>query len=372
MAIPRVFVSSTCYDLKYIRESLNYFIKTLGYDSVLSDQGDVYYNVGSHTHESCIDEVSTCQLFVLIIGGRYGGKYVHSENSITNEEYKAAIRSHIPVFTLVESGVYKDHNTYQANSKNENVDRDKIKYPSVDNIKIFSFIDEVRRHSINNALQPFDNFADIESYLKKQWAGMLFDFLLRSKYDSQSKITEKLLSDLSIASKKTEELVEYLIKQANTDNAQEIIDNAELKSKADRFPELVFNMFGIVGLRNISIEKLNSFDDSKSWDDYLLNTGCFYNEQFDYYDDPFNDCMEVAEVISIDKRFVTVKTDGGNGVQIGKIVDGDYEECKHPALEESYEALKQLKPEDRKKIASRLNLKHQISESPNSINTLFD
>lgn len=55
MAIPRVFVSSTCYDLIYIRESLNYFIKTLGYDSVLSDQGDVYYNVGSHTHESCID-----------------------------------------------------------------------------------------------------------------------------------------------------------------------------------------------------------------------------------------------------------------------------------------------------------------------------
>lgn len=370
MAIPRVFVSSTCYDLKYIRESLNYFIKTLGYDSVLSDQGDVYYNVGSHTHESCIDEVSTCQLFVLIIGGRYGGKYVHSENSITNEEYKAAIRSHIPVFTLVESGVYKDHNTYQVNSKNKNVDRDKITYPSVDNIKIFSFIDEVRRHSINNALQPFDNFADIESYLKKQWAGMLFDFLLRSKYDSQGKITEKLLSDLSIASKKTEELVEYLIKQANTDNAQEIIDYADLKSKAERFPELVLETFGIIGLRNISVEKLNSFDDSMSWDDYLLNTGCFRMEQ---YEGQLKDGYSYdADIICIDRSFVSLKTDGVGGVQIGSVVDGVYEAYKFPDIEESYEALKQLRPEDRKKIASRLNIKNQISKPPNSINSLFD
>lgn len=366
MAIPRVFVSSTCYDLKYIRESLNYFIKTLGYDSVLSDHGDVYYNVGSHTHESCIDEVSTCQLFVLIIGGRYGGKYLHSENSITNEEYKAAIKSHIPVFTLVESGVYKDHNTYQVNSKNKNVDRDKITYPSVDDIKIFSFIDEVRRHSINNALQPFDNFAHIESYLKKQWAGMLFDFLLRSKYDSQGKITEKLLSDLSIASKKTEELVEYLIKQANTDNAQEIIDYADLKSKAERFPELVFEMFGIRGFRNISIKKLNSFDDSKTWSDYLLKTGCFRIKQY-----IGNNNVAVEDVLSVNQAFVTFKTDGGNDIKIGRDIVGVYEIYKFQDIEESYEALKQLKPEDRKKIASRLNLKHQISEPPNSINTLF-
>ena len=44
MAIPRVFVSSTCYDLKYIRENLKYFIRTLGYEPVLSEEGSVYYD----------------------------------------------------------------------------------------------------------------------------------------------------------------------------------------------------------------------------------------------------------------------------------------------------------------------------------------
>ncbi len=30
MPTPRVFVSSTCYDLKYIRENLKFFIRNLG------------------------------------------------------------------------------------------------------------------------------------------------------------------------------------------------------------------------------------------------------------------------------------------------------------------------------------------------------
>ena len=38
MAVPRVFVSSTCYDLKYIRENLKYFIRSLGYEPVLSEE----------------------------------------------------------------------------------------------------------------------------------------------------------------------------------------------------------------------------------------------------------------------------------------------------------------------------------------------
>lgn len=73
MAIPRVFISSTWYDLKYIRENLRYFVRTLGYDPVLSEDGSVFYNPGLHTHDACLTEIPTCQLFVLIIGGRFGG-----------------------------------------------------------------------------------------------------------------------------------------------------------------------------------------------------------------------------------------------------------------------------------------------------------
>ena len=83
---PVVFVSSTCYDLKYIRENLKYFISNMGYESILSEDGDVYYDPREHTHDACISEVGNCQLFVLIIGGRYGGKYLKSDKSITNRE----------------------------------------------------------------------------------------------------------------------------------------------------------------------------------------------------------------------------------------------------------------------------------------------
>ncbi|MDP1845332.1 MAG: DUF4062 domain-containing protein, partial [Candidatus Moranbacteria bacterium] len=54
MPPPRVFVSSTCYDLKYIRENLRYFIERMGYEPVLSEEGDVFYDPAMHTHDSCL------------------------------------------------------------------------------------------------------------------------------------------------------------------------------------------------------------------------------------------------------------------------------------------------------------------------------
>ncbi|MAF85774.1 MAG: hypothetical protein CL875_04780 [Dehalococcoidales bacterium] len=60
MAIPRVFISSTCYDLKYIRENLKCFIRTLGYEPVLSEEGPIYFDPAMSTQDSCLREVSSC------------------------------------------------------------------------------------------------------------------------------------------------------------------------------------------------------------------------------------------------------------------------------------------------------------------------
>ena len=88
MATPKVFVSSTCFDLGEIREQLARFINSYGFDPILSDHGDVFYKPDCHTHDSCIHEVSNCQLFILIIGGRFGGEYVYDNSkSITNAAY---------------------------------------------------------------------------------------------------------------------------------------------------------------------------------------------------------------------------------------------------------------------------------------------
>ena len=74
MARPRVFVSSTYYDLKHICASLDLFIEQLGYESVLSEKGDIAYAHDRPLDESCYREASSVDIFVLILGGRYGSE----------------------------------------------------------------------------------------------------------------------------------------------------------------------------------------------------------------------------------------------------------------------------------------------------------
>lgn len=200
MAIPRVFVSSTCYDLKYIRETLKYFINRLGYEAVLSEDGRVFFNPSQHTHDACIAEVPNCQIFVLIIGGRFGAQFKGEAHSVTNEEYREAVRLKIPIFALVEQGVYNESQLYFHNRENNSIDARSIIYPSVDNISIFEFINEVRSEPNNNAIVPFNNYKDIESYLLNQWAGMMYSYLIRDNENTRvagalgaiKKINEKI------------------------------------------------------------------------------------------------------------------------------------------------------------------------------------
>lgn len=216
MASPRVFISSTCYDLKYIRENLKYFIKTIGYEPILSEEGSVFFDPKIHTHDACLNEVPNCQLFVLIIGGRFGGKFKDSDMSITNAEFKEAKIKKIPIFSLVEQAVHSDHYVYRQNLKNSNVNAQQIQYPSVDNYKIFEFMDEVRLSSINNALVPFHDFNDIENYLRQQWAGMMFSFLSQQNEEKRFLDTVSAIQEVN---QRVEMLSRQILKSVGTDDA---------------------------------------------------------------------------------------------------------------------------------------------------------
>ncbi|MFQ1840348.1 DUF4062 domain-containing protein [Aeromonas veronii] len=175
MAAPKVFVSSTCFDLGEVREQLRRFIQSFGFEAVLSENGDVFYHPDLHTHESCIHEVSNCKLFILIIGGRFGGENVTDKSkSITNAEYMAARESQIPIFTYIRRSVLSNHHIFQQNKKKDFASE--IEYPAIEKqehaLNIFSFIDDVRKAPTNNAFEGFDGFPEIESHLRKQWAGI--------------------------------------------------------------------------------------------------------------------------------------------------------------------------------------------------------
>ncbi len=237
MAIPRVFVSSTCYDLKYIRENLKYFIRTLGYDPVLSEEGSVYYDTTLNTQDSCLREVPNCQLFVLVIGGRFGQAYKDTQTSITNAEYREAVKSKVPIFALLDNSVLGEYFVYQRNKTNPDIDENKITYPSADSTKIFDFIEEVRTNSVNNALNPFNDFSDIESYLRQQWAGMMFSFLTRQNEDRRVADT---LSALTQVSDKVEFLSTQILRSIGTEEAKLLSEFYDVMVGYECFRDLAF------------------------------------------------------------------------------------------------------------------------------------
>lgn len=214
MAIPRVFVSSTCYDLRYIRENLKFFIRNMGFEPVLSEEGNVFYDPNLHVQDACLAEVPTCQMFVLIIGGRFGTKYKNTPESITNHEYKEAVKSGVPIFAVVEQQVHAEYLVYRRNKENPDIDATKINYPAVDSIRIFDFMEEVQSNSVNNALVPFSDYNELESYLRQQWAGMMFTFLAQQ---GESRRVANMLESITTMSDRIEFLSKQILASVGTD-----------------------------------------------------------------------------------------------------------------------------------------------------------
>lgn len=214
MASLRVFVSSTCYDLSIIRSQIRSFIFSMGYEPIMSDYNDILYDPRIHTHTSCIEEVNTCDLIILVVGSRFGGKAIpeaiskidfeniseksknieslkKKENiSVTQLEILKAVEIDIPIFTFIDNRLYNDHELYEKNKgkllkigKKEEIQDliNLIDFPSIDKPEtakfIFEFINFLRHRTKGNSINTFNKFEDIELALKKQWSG-LFQRLL--------------------------------------------------------------------------------------------------------------------------------------------------------------------------------------------------
>ena len=86
MANPRIFISSTCYDLSIARDQLRSFIKNLGYEPVMSEYSDVLFDPRTHTHTSCLNEIPNVDMVILLVGSRFGGQAIPEALSIVDIE----------------------------------------------------------------------------------------------------------------------------------------------------------------------------------------------------------------------------------------------------------------------------------------------
>lgn len=242
MATLRVFVSSTCYDLTVLRSELRLFIQAMSYEPIMSDYEDVLYDPRIHTHTSCVDEVTNCDILLLIIGSRYGGKgsiealnridfeKLSSESqdveslkeketlSVTQLEVLKAIENTIPVYTFIDKKVWHDHKVYEKNKDTDIID--KIFFPSIENQLtakyIFKFINFVRLRTKGNNIFPFEKAQDIEEILKKQW-GSYFQRLL-----NEQRFIEAEKKRIDILSEQFEDLKTAILTSIDNGDQKEI------------------------------------------------------------------------------------------------------------------------------------------------------
>lgn len=293
MARPRVFVSSTCYDLKHIRSSLNVFIESLGFDCTLSEKGNIAYVPDVPLDESCYREAGASDIFVLIIGGRYGSEISSSTQksetkgfyehyvSITKKEYEESSKREIPTYILIEASVYAEYHTFLKNKNNT-----EIQYAYVDSVNVFSFIEDVLSKHKNNPMYTFDKFSDIENWLREQWSG-LFRELLKSK-SNQQQLTS-LVSQVSTMKEVNETLKNYLeavMKKINPDEYESLIESEEerlKKAKTDVLIKMIesnpFTRFVVGGFQIALSDYTNAVINCNSLENFIDDVSHHYNGQ---------------------------------------------------------------------------------------------
>ena len=281
MAKLRVFVSSTCYDLGLLRSELRPFLAGMGYDPVMSEYSDILYDPHSHTHDSCLKEIPSCDIIVLIVGSRFGGTGIPSAHqhmdfttlnklsaktdilqepeklSITQLEVLKAIESSIPVYTFVEEKVLHDHHVYEKNKEKQSI-IDHIEFPSIQKKEtakyIFEFINFLRNRTVNNNICGFSQLEDIRNHLVSQMSQLFQKLLLDSRTNTRE---NQRFGDFS---ERIADLKAAVLASLATPDARDIAKGAVHYRRLISFASGFYSE----NLRDILLSEMN-------WEDFMKN-----------------------------------------------------------------------------------------------------
>ncbi len=174
---PRVMVSSTFYDLHQLRSDLAHFISDqLGYDSLVSELPSFPVDPDLDTIENCRARVEkNADIFVLVIGGRYGQVDKQIDKSVTNLEYLTARAKGIPIYVFVDKSILAVFPVWKSNPEADYSQ-------TVDTPRLFEFIDHVRNEERVWTF-AFEKAQDIVDSLRVQFAYLFSDALrLRNRF----------------------------------------------------------------------------------------------------------------------------------------------------------------------------------------------
>lgn len=162
--VPHVFLSSTFYDLRQVRADLAAFVeRDLGYRLIASEFNSFPVDPDANAVENCRRRViEDADVLVLVVGSRYGSVPLGADLSVTNLEYLAAKTKGIPIYAFVSRDVLALLPVYAANPTANFTG-------SVDSVKVFDFVQEVRGERGAWAF-PFEYAGEIVDAMRTQLA----------------------------------------------------------------------------------------------------------------------------------------------------------------------------------------------------------
>lgn len=187
MAVPRVFISSTYYDLKEVRNNIGNFVLNLGYEPIMHERSSVAYMHDKPLEEDCYHELISCDIVVCIIGSKFGSQSSINELSITMNEIQNAINHRKKVYIFIAKEMYIENRTYEQNKGNSG-----FRSAYTDDLRVHEFICELRNNVKVHVISSFETTDEIINTLKTQFAGLFQNLLSRDASVTDVKVIDDL------------------------------------------------------------------------------------------------------------------------------------------------------------------------------------
>jgi hypothetical protein len=154
-----VFVSSTIWDLADVRAEIREFLARNGFQPIMSEYEDFPDDLSqTGTYEKCRQAVVDCDIFLMIVNNRYGGRrdLKEGEVSITHQEFKWAVELRKPFVGLIRDKLETDRQIWK-NSHDEKV---LTFVKGAKNLLLFDLLDEIDRSATDGTALWRQTFKD--------------------------------------------------------------------------------------------------------------------------------------------------------------------------------------------------------------------
>lgn len=169
---PQVFISSTFEDwVREVRDQVRQVLEQANYQPMMSELGSFSYTHSQRVYDDTINAVSACQIYVLVVGRRYGTVHPQQGKSITELEYEAALTAGLPIFVYVKGSVWDGFQAHRAGA----ITGDSYTH-WVEDPRTFEFLERVAMTD-GFPYERFENAHEVLDHFRGQLANLLGGYL---------------------------------------------------------------------------------------------------------------------------------------------------------------------------------------------------